>query len=397
MSPSDPILVVHCFYQQPGGEDTGYMADVSLLEANGHRVERLEVHNDEINGMSGARAAQVAIWNGDAARRIRQRVQETGARIVHFHNTFPLLSPAVYRGARAGGARVVQTLYNYRLVCPSALMLRDGKPCHDCVGKTVPWPAVQHACYRNDRMASAAVAAMLVTHRLAGTFQHDVDAYIAVSNFVRERMLEGGLPRDRVFVKGAHVTDDPGTGGHDGGYALYAGRLSEEKGIRVVLEAWRRMQRDVPLRIVGDGPLADEVARAAAADPRITWEGHLDRDAVRDRMRRAWILIVPSVCYDSAPLVLPEAAAVGLPVVASRIGGIPEGVDDDGGILVDPGDATMLADTVVRLHTEPASMGAMSRAARAFYERRMSAAPAYERLMQIYADALRAVGSVRTA
>ncbi|MGH7444108.1 MAG: glycosyltransferase, partial [Longimicrobiales bacterium] len=320
MSPSDPILIVHCYYQQPGGEDTGYLADVSLLEAHGHRVERFEVHNDEIAGMSRIGAATRAIWNRDAAGRIQRRVQQTGARIVHFHNTFPLLSPAVYGGAHAGGARVVQTLYNYRLVCPSALMLRDGKPCHACVGRTVPWPAVQHACYRNDRMASAAVAAMLVTHRLAGTFQHDVDAYIAVSNFVRERVLEGGLPRERVFVKGAHVTDDPGSGCHDGGYALYAGRLSEEKGIGVVLEAWRRLQLDVPLRIVGDGPLAGAVAHAAAEDPRITWDGHLDRAQVREHMRRAWLLLVPSICYDSAPLVLPEAAAGGLPVVASRLG-----------------------------------------------------------------------------
>lgn len=392
LSPADPLLIVHCFYQRPGGEDTGYRADASMLEERGHEVHRLELHNDALDGMSRIGAAAKAVWNREAERAIAQRVRATGARIVHFHNTFPLLSPAVYRGARGAGARVVQTLYNYRLVCPSALLLRDDRPCEACVGRAVPWPAVQHACYRGDRRATAVVATMLVTHRLAGTFRRDVDAYIAVSEFVRERVVRGGLPAERVHVKGAHVTADPGVGMHGGGFALYAGRLSEEKGIRVVLDAWRRLPVDVPLRIVGDGPLAAEVERAAATDPRIAWDGHRTAAEVAQYMRDAWVLLVPSICYDSAPLVLPEAAAAGLPVVGSRIGGIPEGIDEDrSGVLFEPGDAGMLADRVARLHASPDAVCAMRRSARARFERQMSAETAYARLMDIYALVLRSV------
>ncbi len=386
-----PVLMVHCFYQQPGGEDTGYRADASTLEAYGQPIERLELHNDDIDGMSRAGAAVRAVWNRDAARMIARRVRETGARIVHFHNTFPLLSPAVYGGARSAGARVVQTLYNYRLVCPSALLLRDGRPCEACVGKSVAWPAVQHACYRGDRAATAVVATMLLAHRAAGTFANDVDAYLAVSEFVRDRVVAGGLPAERVFVKANHVTQDDGVGAHEGGYALYAGRLSEEKGIRVLLDAWRRLDADVPLRIVGDGPLAHEVAAAAAGDPRIRWDGRQDAAVVGRHMRDAWLLVVPSICYDTAPLVLPEAAAAGLPVVASRIGGIPEGLDEgESGVLVEPGDAGALAAAVQRLHADPAAWRAMIAAGRSRFERRMSAASAYTQLMDIYARVLRA-------
>lgn len=387
----DTVLMVHCFYQQPGGEDTGYRADASTLEQFGQRVERFELHNDEINGMSRMTAAVRAIWNRDAAERIGRRVRETGARVVHFHNTFPLLSPAVYGAARRAGATVVQTLYNYRLVCPSALMLRDGRPCDLCVGRRVPTPAIRHACYRDDRAATAVVAAMLVTHRAAGTFARDVDAYVAVSNFVRDTVVRGGLPAARVHVKPNHVTEDLGAGVHDGDYALYVGRLSEEKGIDVVLDAWRRLPSNVPLRIVGDGPLAPAVAAAAQADPRITWEGRQPMDVVARHMRSAWLLLVPSICYDTSPLVLPEAAAAGLPVVGSRIGGIPEGIDEgESGVLVEPGDAAMLADTVTRLHARPEQVRAMGRAARTRFERRMSAAPAYDRLLQIYGHAMQA-------
>ncbi|MGH7445700.1 MAG: glycosyltransferase family 1 protein, partial [Longimicrobiales bacterium] len=261
MFATDPILTVHCFYQRPGGEDTAYRAESGLLEARGHRVERMEYHNDALDGISSAQAAVRAVWNHRAAREVAQRVRATGARLVHFHNTFPLLSPAVYAGARREGARVIQTLYNYRLVCPGALMLRDGAPCTACAGRLVAWPAVRHACYRDSRAASAVVATMLRVHRSAGTWTHQVDGYIAVSRFLRERMVEGGLPRERMHVKGPHLADDPGVGTHRGGFALFVGRIAEEKGLRVLVDAWRRLPGELPLRILGDGPLRAEIER----------------------------------------------------------------------------------------------------------------------------------------
>lgn len=385
----DPVLLVHCRYQQPGGEDVVYEAEVALLEANGHHVERLELHNDALNGMPRVQAAARAVWNGDAARTIERRVRETGARLVHFHNTFPLLSPAVYGGARRAGARVVQTLHNYRLVCPSALMLRDGRPCDDCVGRPFAWPGVQHACYRGSRAATAVVATMVAVHRARGTWTREVDAYVAVSEFLRAQVVRGGLPAERVHVKRPHVRCDPGVGAHDGDYALFVGRLSHEKGIGVVLDAWRTLDAALPLVVLGDGPLRGAVERAAAADPRIRFEGRVPPARVADAMRAARLLVAPSLGYEGAPLALAEAAAAGLPVVSSGIGAMAELVEDgQTGLLVPPGDAQALAAAVARLDGDAVLRARMGRAARARYETMLSAEAAYTATSAIYACAL---------
>jgi glycosyltransferase involved in cell wall biosynthesis len=219
----------------------------------------------------------------------------------------------------------------------------------------------------------------------------DVDAFIAVSAFLREKVIRGGLPPERVHVKGPHLAEDPGAGAHDGRYALYVGRLSDEKGIGVLLEAWRRLESDVPLRILGDGPLRSAVERAAAEDARIVIEGHVDAARVRAAMQAASLLLVPSIWYEGAPLVFAEAAAAGLPVIASRIGGIAECVDDgETGLLVPPGDAQALARAVAGLFAAPARLQAMSASARRRFERSMSAACAYERLNAIYDTVLQA-------
>lgn len=391
MSPAEPVLMVHCFYQRPGGEDTAYRAESRLLEERGHRVARLELHNAALEPMSLLGVAARTLWNRDAARLVAEQVRTTGARLVHFHNTFPLASPAVYSAARRAGARVVQTLYNYRLVCPSALMLRDGAPCESCSGRAFAWPAVRHACYRDSRAASAVVATMLTAHRAAGTWTREVDAFIAVSAFLREKVIRGGLPPERVHVKGPHLADDPGPGAHAGGYALFVGRLSAEKGIGVLLEAWRRLQADVPLHILGDGPLRETVERAAADDARITFEGHVDGARVREAMQSASLLLVPSIWYEGAPLVFAEAAAAGLPVVASRIGGIAECVDEgETGVLLPPGDAQRLAQAVACLLADPGRLRTMCSNARRRFEGSMSAACAYDRLNGIYDAVLQA-------
>lgn len=391
MRAADPILLVHCRYTRPGGEDSAYRAEAALLEANGHEVVRLEVTNDELVAMPRLQAAARTVWNGGAARMVEERVRETGARLVHVHNTFPLLSPAVYSGARRAGARVVQTLHNYRLACPSALMLRNGMPCEDCVGRSVAWPAVVHGCYRGSRAASAVVATMLRVHRSRRTWDRDVDAFIAVSAFLRDRVVAGGIPRERVHIKGPHLAVDPGAGTHDADYVLYAGRLSEEKGVRVLLEAWRHVPDDMRLRILGDGPLREDVERAAKDDARIRFDGNVASRDVIAAMKEARLLVAPSISYEGAPLVFAEAAAVGLPVVSSGIGAIPESVEHDvTGYLVPPRDPGALAAALTRLMRDGAQRAAMGRAARRHFERTMSPAVAYDRLMAIYEQVWRA-------
>ena len=253
------IVVAHNFYQQPGGEDQVYHAEVALLREFGHDVVPFEVHNDAVAGMGKLGLAKATVWNGEVAGRLGEVVWRARADVVHFHNTFPLISPAAYYAARRAGAAVVQTLHNFRLLCPVALFYRDGKPCEDCLGKPLAWPGVVHACYRGSRATTAVTAAAVATHRAAGTFQNAVDAYVCLTDFARDKFVAGGLPPGKLHVKPNFVHPDPGPRRGGDGSAVFVGRLSEEKGVLPLLAAWEHL--DVPLTIIGAGPLADRVPR----------------------------------------------------------------------------------------------------------------------------------------
>ena len=229
------VLAVHNEYQQAGGEDQSFEAETSLLEENGHRVRRYVVHNDRLAGMSQLESASVAVWNRSSYRDLRSLIREEQPEVVHFHNTFPLISPAGYYAARAEEVPVVQSLHNYRLLCPNALFFRDGHACEDCQGKLVPWPGVLHACYRGSRPASGAVAAMLATHRLLRTWTKMVDLYIALTDFARMKFIEEYLPAEKVVVKPNFLHPDPGFGQVREDYVLFVGRLSVEKGVDTLI------------------------------------------------------------------------------------------------------------------------------------------------------------------
>ena len=181
------------------------------------------------------------VWSQSAYRALRAQLRERHYDIVHVHNFFPLISPAVYYAAQAEGCSVVQTLHNYRLSCPAAIFYRDGQVCEDCLGKAVPWPGVLHGCYRGSRAGTATVAAMLAGHRLIGTWRSKVDLYIALNEFMRQKAIAGGLPAERIVVKPNFVGHDPGVGDGRGGFALFTARLNPEKGVPELLAAWRRL------------------------------------------------------------------------------------------------------------------------------------------------------------
>lgn len=266
------VLICHNFYQQGGGEDQVFAAESELLRKFGHEVQTHSVHNDAVELQGRLKLAASTIWNRSAASEIADRVRKHRAQVVHFHNTFPLLSPAVYSAAQGAGAAVVQTLHNYRLICPAATLFRDGKPCEKCLGR-LPLPGVVHGCYRGSRAATAVAAAMLGVHRALGTYADQIDAYIALTNFARDKFVEAGFDGGKIHVKPNFLDPDPGEGSGDGGFALFVGRLSEEKGIRPMLEAWKTAGKTIPLKICGDGPLADCVQQAAASEPSIQWLG----------------------------------------------------------------------------------------------------------------------------
>ena len=390
------VLIVHNRYRQAGGEDTVVAAERGLLASRGHRVELLEVDNNDLPDPSGivgrVRLARETIWSEGAARRVASAAKAVHADVVHIHNFLPQLSPAIHGASRATGAAVVQTLHRYRLVCPAATLLRDGHICEDCRGLPVAAPAVVHGCYRDSRAQSAVVSAMLAVHRLRHTWTRDVDAFIALTPFMSRIVADGGLPRRRIHVKPNFV--DRATARVDTAIAertgvLFVGRLSPEKGLATLLAAWRLASLPTTLRIVGGGQLEPEAAALAAVDTSVTVVGEASRERVVEEMSRAAILVVPSLWYEGAPLVIVEAFAAGLPVVASDLGPMRDMIDEGRtGRLSTAGDPTALASVLRDMTSDAATLRAMGGAARVEYETRYTADANYPLLLDIYGSAI---------
>jgi glycosyltransferase involved in cell wall biosynthesis len=375
------VLCVHNFYQQFGGEDRVFATEAAFLEREGHRVIRYEDHNQRIG--SGVITGFTSIWNEASYRRLSAVASSQKPDVAHFHNTFPLISPAGYYALRRRGVPVVQELSNFRLLCPGGLLFRDGRECEECIKQRSLRPALTHKCYRGSRAATAAVTGMLTVHRAAGTWQRAVDVYIALSQFARRKFIEGGLPEDRIAVKGNFLAFDPGAGDGKGGYALFVGRLSEEKGIRTLAQAWQRMP-GVQLLVAGDGPL-----NGTSWPQGVTWLGHLPPERVLALMKDASVLVFPSTCYECAPMTILEALACGLPVVASDLGSVPEMIEHlRTGLLFRPGDAEDLARQVRWAFAHPEEMKAMRAAARKEFEEKYTAERNYKALIQIYEMAI---------
>jgi glycosyltransferase involved in cell wall biosynthesis len=383
------VLLCHNYYQQPGGEDQSFAAEARLLEAHGHEVIRYTLHNDDITAMSKLGVARRTLWNNQAHAAVRRIIVRERPALMHCTNTFPLLSPAIYYAARKEGIPVVQSLRNYRLLCPGGLFLRDAQVCELCLHKAVPWPAIQHGCYRQDRAASAVVTGLLVGHRLLGTWKRAVDLYFTPSEFARRKYIEGGFSPDTITVKPNFIDPDPGAGSGQGGYAVFVGRLSEEKGVRTLLEAWRRLAEPVRLRVVGDGPLADQVQAAARHDSRIDWLGHRPPHEVLSILRDAFCLIVPSTWYETFGRTVMEAFACGTPVLASNLGALAELVEDRRtGLLFEPGNDNDLAAKVRLFLDNPAGIAKMRQEARQEHEAKYTAERNYQLLMGLYERAL---------
>ena len=390
------VLLVHNRYQESGGEDAVFEAEAALLEEHGHPVSRLVFDNRDIPRRPSlsekASLAASTIWSTKAAARVREVLRAHRPDIAHFHNTLPLVSPAAYAACRREGVAVVQTLHNYRLVCPNGLLFRDGRPCEDCIGRAAPLPAVAHACYRGSRLQSATVAAMLTLHRLRGTWRNDVDLYLAPSEFLRRKMTDGGLPADRIAVKPNFLAPDPGERAGVGGYALFVGRLTASKGVQTLLDAWQRL--DLPLRVAGAGPLAPAVERAAAASAgALRYLGHLSRSEVLLQMKGARFLVFSSLWYENFPVTIVEAFACGLPVVAAGLGATAEIVADGRtGVHFAPGNARDLAAKASWAWSRPSELQQLGQAARQEFLERYTPERAYSHLKDLYGRVLATPG-----
>lgn len=384
------VLLAHNYYQRPGGEDAVFESESKLLESRGHYVHRLTRHNREVETTSQVRLASAAVWNHSVFSEVRDIIKTEGIDIVHVHNTLPVISPSIYHAARVAGAGIVQTLHNFRLLCPQAQFYRDGQVCEKCLGRRVAYPSIRHGCYRDSSAASAVVATMLLAHHLLGTWRNKVDVFIALTDFARSKFVMGGFPKSKFFLKPNFLWDSPSVGSHTGNYALFVGRLSSEKGLSTLLSAWADTDTLPELKVVGDGPMAPTVAEYADGNGRVSYLGQRAREDVLALMREARFLVVPSEWYEGFPMTIVEAFGVGLPVVASRIGGLASIIEDGrNGLLFEAGNCESLRCVAVEAHQNDHRLAILGEHARTDFDKKYSAGPNYEMLMQAYDLAMR--------
>ena len=391
------VLLVHCRYRLPGGEDAVFAADRAMLEAHGHRVVTYERSNDE-----GGLAAKLllplrAVFSLKTCREVKALIRSEKIEIVHVHNTLFAVSPSVFWAARAAGVPAVQTLHNFRLFCPNGVLLREGKVCEDCPRqKGGLFNAVRHGCYRNSRAQSAVCAFLYAFHRLLGTYRRVHP--IALTEFDKEKLLEFNA-RHLVFDP-AKLYLRPNAAVPEGALpplrplaarknqVVFAGRLEELKGLRTAIEAWRLLENDPAapkLLLCGAGPL-EGWARENAGE-NVEFFGQISHEALCALLAESRAALAPSLCYESFALVPAEAHAMGTPVIASDLGNVGamvrDGVD---GLRFAPGDPEALANAVRRLPDLEAK--ADPAAIRAEAVQKFGREENYRELAEIYQDIL---------
>jgi len=388
------IMLVHNQYQQTGGEEVVFRQERQLLQDAGHTVVAFNRSNDEIreyDWKDRIRLVNRTVWSEHTRREFAAALAQEKPDIVHVHNVFVVISPAVYSACCEAGIPIVQTLHNYRLFCPAGRLLRDGKVCEECVDHNL-WRSVRYGCYRDSRTASATVALALAVHRRRKTWAEMIDVYIALTHFARNKFIEFGLPPDRVVVKPNFVGPDPGPRSKPGDYALFVGRLSPEKGVHTLLNAWQSVPRSIPLVILGDGPLRsalEDQARSARLN-NVSFKGQASRDNTLAAMKGCRFLLFPSEWYESFPMTVLEAYACAVPVLASGIGALQEVVQNGHtGLWFRPGDASDIAAKVCWAWGQPEYTRKLGEQDRRVYEVRYTGRTNYRELMQIYEHALK--------
>lgn len=389
------ILLLHNFYgsEAPSGENVVFEAEKTLLEQRGHQVRLFTRHSDEIRGKGAAGTLAGALstpWNPFSARALAQEVAEFRPDVVHAHNTFPLLSPAVFHAVGKRAATVL-TLHNYRLLCPAGIPMRDGQVCTECITQQSVQPALRHGCYRGSRVATVPLALNVALHRRLGTWQHKVDAFVALSDFQCRLMVEGGLPAGKMHVKPNFYAGQPGVVPLDTrtGQVVFVGRLGREKGIHTLIEAWRQWGSGAPeLKIVGDGPLLGELQQRAQGLP-IGFAGQVSAEEAQQAIANAQLVVLPSECFEGFPMVVREAFAFGTPVAVSRLGPLPDIVrHGESGVVFEAADAASLLQTVRNAWQAPGLLHRLAIGARGEFDAKYNEQANYEILMDIYQQAV---------
>ena len=392
------ILLVHNHYRSsvPSGENQVVESETKLLQKHGHKVDNFFRYSDEIHnkGLLGTVTGALSTpWNPFSAKAIKKAVSVSKPDVVHVHNTFPLISPAIFQSIGSRTARVL-TLHNYRLFCPAAIPMRAGKICTECINRQSILPALQHGCYRNSHLATLPLAFSVALHRGLGTWSHQVDAFIALTEFQRDLMVKAGLPADLIHIKPNFYPGKPTPlpWRERNRSVVFAGRLTTEKGVESLVKAWIRWGVSAPeLRIMGDGELRESLMKLAstAPDVPIQFLGQLTGAQAQEEIACSRLLVIPSEWFEGFPMVVREAFAFGTAVAASDIGSLPTIVrQGENGVLFSPGNPQSLLEVVQSTWNDEGVLEQLAAGARRSFDTLYTEDVNYKKLLEIYQQAV---------
>jgi glycosyltransferase involved in cell wall biosynthesis len=384
------ILLIHNKYKQPGGEDTVFQSESELLTRHGHIVDHLLFDNSEIKSFFDKCLAGLrTIYNPASARCLQERIDQFQPQVIHVHNFVPLVSPSILFVAKRNNIPVVLTLHNYRLICPSATLFHQNAIYEKSIGSFFPLHAILKGVYRNSSMQTAAIACMTAWHNLIGTWRYKVEFYITLTQFAREKFRNSTLsiPVEKLVVKPNFVVNRGKGALKRKDNFLYVGRLTEEKGIRTLLNA--AQLHNFPLTIIGDGPLRKLVEDSARTNEAIKYLGYQDREVVLEQLKLCKALIFPSIWYEGFPMTILEAFSVGTVVVASRLGGMAEIIQNRvNGLHFEAGNARDLVARILEMSGQDEWLRYMSGNARLTYLEHYTPEKNYIMLTDIYDQAI---------
>lgn len=387
------VLFCHNYYRDRGGEDQSFESEVEMLRSQGDEVITFVRRNSDLadNLTTQLRVTGRTLHSQSARRKVAELIREHRPDIMHCNNLFPQISHSIYKPAHAMGVPVVQALRNYRSFCANAFFYRDQRVCTDCLDKRASFASIRHGCYRNSSVASAVVTTMQLLQRSLHRMKPMVDVFFTPSEFAREVYISGGYDADSIVVKYNFIHPDPGVGSGDSNAFVYVGRLSQEKGLHLLIEAWSSAGLTVPLKIIGDGPMRSVVEEFARKNQHVQYSGGVALDEVLSILGSARCLIMPSLWYETFGRTMAEAFSRGTPVVASRLGAMSELVQDgQNGLLFSPGDAADLARAIRQIRDADAARYERFRlAARDSYTSKYTRDVNYRQLRDIYEIARR--------
>ncbi len=384
------ILIYHNYYQNRGGEGQAVFKEKELLESKGYRVIFFSKDNQEINNYTFSQKARLCyetVFSRSTHKKVIEIVREEEPDIAHIHNVFPLISPSVYYALKKMKIPVVQTVHNYRFLCPNGLFLNDkGKICEKCKNGNF-FNAVIRKCYRNSYLQTSGMAATLYLHRKLRTFINKIDVFISPSNFSKKKLIEGGMPEEKIAVK-PHFTkcEEIKPSYEFDNYAVYMGRLSREKGLFTLLRVWKEMP-NFTLKIMGDGSIRNELENFVIQKEitNVEFLGFIKGPKRFEVLRKAMFMIFPSEGYETFGYSIIESFACGTPVIASRIGGSQELIEEGkNGLLFEPGNVEDLKRKILYLIENPKLIIPMRHHAREIAEKKYSSEVGYKNLMEIY-------------